>query len=93
MHKHVCGERPCLQDFAELLHDVDDRAVARPIDLTEDGPQLLHRLGSGLQLLAGDPGLMQHLHKADMEQSRDYGDQIDRPWSIGQRIDDVLNQT
>ena len=52
-----------LQDFTELLHDVDDRTVARPVDLTENGPQFLHSLGSGLQLLARDPGLMQHLDK------------------------------
>lgn len=55
-------KRAYLNDVTELLHDVDHRAVAGPVDLTENGPQLLHCLGSLPQLPAGHSWLLQHLH-------------------------------
>ena len=55
-------KRAYLNDFTELLHDVDHRAVAGPVDLTENGAQLLHCLGSLPQLPAGHSWLLQHLH-------------------------------
>lgn len=54
----------CLQDFSEFLHDVNDRAVAGPVNLTEYGPELLHCFGSGSELPAGHAWLLQHLGNA-----------------------------
>lgn len=58
---HVSAGLACLQDFTEFLHDVDDRAVAGPVDLTENGSKLLHSFGSGPQLPGGHSWLLQHL--------------------------------